>query len=367
MTTTTIRDYAFNIQPRSITVHFYNGDDFVWPENHPSFEQAKKAIKDGKTSDELRKLMDVKARVEAALAPLTSAGSNITVTRDGVFFKGEEIHMTVTDRIMAHTAEGLPVDPLVKFLDKLLTGNQSRDAVLSLYDFLEANNIPITEDGDFIVYKKVRNDYKDIHSGTMDNTPGQKLRIPAWQVEADRSKTCAKGLHVCARHYLPNFGSGYGNRVVICKVNPADVIAVPPDYNNSKMRVCAYEVVGELSDEQKADIFDNVKIVRPGDFSDTIKWDDSWGDDNEAEFGDDHDDYNNEDEYDDPYYEDDEPFDNDDDEAIQEIKYSWNAENKVFETELPLPPTPAPAVSYDVPSTEPKAERRWNKGWFNGS
>jgi hypothetical protein len=344
----TTRDYAFNIQPRSITIHFLNGDDFVWPDSHPCFAQAKQAIKDGKTADDLRKLMDVQKRIEAALSPVTTAqNSNITVTRDGVFFRGEEIHMTVTERIIAHTAEGLPVDPLVKFLDKLLSGNQSRDAVLSLYDFLEANNIPITEDGDFIVYKKVRSDYKDIHSGTFDNSPGQKLRIPAWQVESDRSVTCAKGLHVCARHYLPNFGNGSGSRVVICKVNPADVVAVPPDYNNSKMRVCAYEVVGELNDQQKADIFDNAKIVRPGDFSGDITWDDSWSDYYENDSVDyDDADYN---EYDDSF----EPFP--------------ETEEYDIDDEEALPPTPAPASSYSIPTTEPVIEHRWSKGWFSGN
>lgn len=100
----------------------------------------------------------------------------------------------------------------------------------------------------------------DIHSGTMDNSVGKKLRIDPWQVEANRDVTCAKGLHVCSRSYLPHFG-GSGSRVVICKVNPADVVAVPNDYNNAKMRVCAYEVIGELNDVQKAAIFDQQRVL----------------------------------------------------------------------------------------------------------
>jgi hypothetical protein len=34
---------------------------------------------------------------------------------------------------------------------------------------------------------------------------------------------------------------------MICKVNPADVVAIPNDYNNTKMRVWTYEVVGEVT------------------------------------------------------------------------------------------------------------------------
>lgn len=310
-------DYAWNIQPRSVTVHFSNGDDFVWPENHPNLTKVRDAIKARAPADELRALMDVVSTIKAALSPVAKTGTGITVTRDGVFYGGEEIHMSVTERIIQHASEGLPIEPLCNFLEKLLGGNQRREAVLSLYDFLEANNIPITEDGDFITYKKVRNDYKDIHSGTFDNSVGAKPRVAAWQVEADRDQTCAKGLHVCSRAYLPNFGNGPGNRVVICKVNPADVVAVPRDYNNSKMRVCGYEVIGELNDKQKADIFDNVKIVRPGDFSDAVTWDESWAKDDDEAMDEDNDCYdcgNSEDDCEcysgsenDPFREEDEP------------------------------------------------------------
>ena len=34
------------------------------------------------------------------------------------------------------------------------------------------------------------------------------------------------------------------------KVNPADVVSIPTDYNNTKARVCQYEVIGELTHEE---------------------------------------------------------------------------------------------------------------------
>ena len=43
--------------------------------------------------------------------------------------------------------------------------------------------------------------------------------------------------------YLASFG---GERTVIVKINPRDVISIPSDYNNSKGRACRYEVIGEL-------------------------------------------------------------------------------------------------------------------------
>ena len=33
---------------------------------------------------------------------------------------------------------------------------------------------------------------------------------------------------------------------MILKINPADVVSIPTDYNASKGRACRYEVIGEL-------------------------------------------------------------------------------------------------------------------------
>lgn len=266
-----MRDYAYNVQPMSITIHFADGDSFVWPSTHIRFAEVRQAIKDGAEGEVIKKMMDTVNELALALAD-SSIKNEVVVTREGVYFRGELLHMTITERILAFIKEDFPVDPLILFLGKLVQ-NPFREAVLSLYDFLEANRIPITPDGDFLVYKRVRGDYLDIHSGTMSNHVGAKLRIPAWQVELNRDITCAKGLHVCSREYLPHFGNSSGNRVVICKVSPADVVSVPADYNNAKMRVCAYEVVGELNDSQKADIFDNAALVNVGaDFSGDVTW-----------------------------------------------------------------------------------------------
>jgi hypothetical protein len=283
--------YGCIVGQKGITVHFSNGDDFTWPEGHVNFVQVREAIKSNAGETVLRGLMDVVGNLQKQLDAEPALVGHVQVSRDGVYWHGRPIHMTICDRIMAFNSEGMPIASLVAFLDKLLT-NQRREAVMSLYDFLEANTVPITEDGDFIVYKKVRNDYKDIHSGTFDNSVGQKPRIPHWEVDPDRDNTCSKGLHVCARHYLASFGSsGSGDRVMVCKVNPADVVAVPRDYNNSKMRVAGYEVIGELKDEERAKILDQSKILRPGDHTEDVTWGENFTEE-EEESADDYQDYN---------------------------------------------------------------------------
>ena len=38
---------------------------------------------------------------------------------------------------------------------------------------------------------------------------------------------------------------------MLVKVDPADVVSIPVDYNNTKMRCCRYEVIGEYENYAK--------------------------------------------------------------------------------------------------------------------
>jgi hypothetical protein len=128
--------------------------------------------------------------------------------------------------------------------------NPSKRAVEELYTFLEKGNLPLTPDGYFLAYKKVQHDFKDIHSGTMDNSPGKIVEMERNAVDDNMHNTCSTVLHFCAKEYLPHFGNRASgkkaDRVVILKINPADVVSIPADYNSTKGRACRYEVIGEL-------------------------------------------------------------------------------------------------------------------------
>jgi hypothetical protein len=129
--------------------------------------------------------------------------------------------------------------------------NPSFRAVSELYDFLEASQLPITEDGCFLAYKRIRSDYTDVHSGSFDNSIGQVVSMPRNEVDEDKDRTCSAGLHFCSRAYLPHF---CGDRIVVLKINPADVVAIPSDYNNAKGRACRYEVIQELEAQEPAEL-----------------------------------------------------------------------------------------------------------------
>jgi len=174
--------------------------------------------------------------------------------KDGVIlFQGEVIHNTLTERVIKFMQEDLPFKPLLNFLINLMD-NPSKRAVNELYTFLDVGKLPITEDGYFLAFKNVRADYRDIHSGTFNNSVGSVCSMKRNSVCDDKDQTCSTGLHFCSIDYLPNFRDSNGGKTMILKINPADVVSIPADYNNTKGRTCKYEVIGEYTDNWREKI-----------------------------------------------------------------------------------------------------------------
>ena len=173
---------------------------------------------------------------------LNYGAGNIAVQGEKLFWKGTEMHGAIVNRMIEMLQTGFPIEPLANFMENMMQ-NPSYRAVNELYGFLEKNRLPITSDGHFLAYKKVREDYKDVYSGTMDNSVGKFVEMERNQVNDDKNQTCSAGLHFCSESYLSHFG---GERTVIVKINPRDVVSIPTDYNNAKGRACRYEVIGEV-------------------------------------------------------------------------------------------------------------------------
>lgn len=236
--TTTTKKFATLVTKNSVTVN-YDGETHVVLAGTPAYDQAIAAIKEGRQED-LPTIMSKAKHIE-------KASSGTFLVRDGKVLVDGNIPVSplLGDRIIEHSEEGLPFEPLVNFARKL-NGNPSYRSIQQLFAFLERNHHPITEDGNFIAYKKVRRRddgaLVDIHSGTFVNDPGSMCEMPRNQVDEDPTVTCSHGLHVANWDYAQNHFGNSDDPMVEVEVNPADVVAVPTDYDQSKMRVCRYKV-----------------------------------------------------------------------------------------------------------------------------
>lgn len=230
----------FIITNHGVTVFLDDGQQSI-DETHPNFEDVIDAIRD-EDVDEIRELINISRSIERWSQGL------VTVIAGEVFYCGDVVNNVVTDRILDLMSIGFKPKSLAAFLTNV-KNNPSYAAVEELYLFLEHNDIVLTEDGCFLAYKRVRDNYTDLHTGTFDNSVGATVKMMRNEVDDNRDRTCSRGLHFCASHYLPSFGGYSGNKIVVVKVNPADVVAIPNDYNNAKGRTWKYTVVAEVDSE----------------------------------------------------------------------------------------------------------------------
>ena len=234
-----------------------NARPFSVAADHPKFNRLVELIKKGilgedgvtyrkATGDDLQNTLEEERRaIEAAIHAADGKLSESLSIQDGILrYNNIALDNYVAKKLTTMVREGFLVNnPLIPFIEKLMK-NPSRRAVHDLYPFLEHGKNSIDEEGNFIAFKAVRKNFTDIHTGTFDNSIGQTVEIPRWEVDEDPDKTCSHGLHVCSFEYLPHFAHADGH-IIIVKVSPEDVVAIPRDYNNTKMRVCRYEVIGE--------------------------------------------------------------------------------------------------------------------------
>jgi len=219
-----------------------DGKTLVVPKDHISYATIVQYLKAG----------DYEMAVKAADAAQTIndfGQGQVYVLNGVVYWNDKQLDNSLTKRILSMVREGYDVNPMLKFLENLMQNPSSR-AINELYRFLECNNLPITTDGHFLAYKNVDHNYKDKYSGTFDNSIGSVCEMERNQVMDDPNQTCSAGLHFCSIEYL-NSAWGHNGHTMIIKINPADVVSIPVDYNNSKGRCCRYEVVLEHMDKEK--------------------------------------------------------------------------------------------------------------------
>ena len=226
-----MQKFPYTISAESITV-VCQGKPHTVRKGAANFDKLKKAL----VAEQWGKVPDL---LSVAKTVQSWAKGKFKVEGDRVFYGGEAIPTDLDSRILAMAANGEDPTPLCRFWERLQK-NPSYRSVKQLFQFLQNVGIPITEDGCFLAYKGVKEDFKDVHSGQFDNKPGAINEMPRNKISDDPQLACHEGFHVGDLSYA----KGFGPRVVICKVDPEHVVCVPYDESQRKMRVCRYEVTG---------------------------------------------------------------------------------------------------------------------------
>lgn len=221
--------------------------------DHPNFQPAVQAL----ASNDAAALLAA-ASPASAMRAWGGAHDKFRVEGGTILYDGQPLPDVLTREAMLMLRHGYPAEPLFKFIDKLGL-NPRPESREELLGFIRVNSMLLTPDGDLLAYKGVTGDFKDTHTRSIDNSIGTAHRMPREEVDDRRGVTCSRGFHVSSQAYA----KGYGDRLVLVKVDPRDVVSVPADYREQKMRVCAYEVVAELPKRDTTVAPPEVKVLDP--------------------------------------------------------------------------------------------------------
>lgn len=235
---------SFTIGKSSMSL-FLDGQFYTIDNSHINYQTIREELM--KPADE-RDLERIRANITVRKAIEIMTSGRVTVMSDSILYDGNAIDNYMTRRMLDLLAEGCDITPWVKFMDNVFL-NPAEYARGELYEWMERAEMPMTDDGCFLAFKKIRGDYTDCHTGMFDHTPGTILEMDRAACDPVRTNQCSTGFHFCSVGYLREFS---GQRVVVVKINPRDVTAIPNDYSFTKGRCCRYEVVAELTKESAA-------------------------------------------------------------------------------------------------------------------
>lgn len=234
-----------------ITVILPNGQPKTTIEGDGNYEAVLQAIRD-RDWDVIPDLLDPKAAI------YNFSDGKFEVVGGVVHVEGKPVPDGLSKKIIAFAKENLPYKPLLNFWNKL-NNNPSFHVKNSLFEFLERNEYPITEDGDIIAYKGVKEDWSDCRTGKIFNYIGTTVSMPRNEVDDSPEKSCSYGFH-CSNF---TFAWSYGNNghMIMVSVNPENVVSMPNAYNFTKMRICEYTVLSEVTKEEKGNLYRDPSAV----------------------------------------------------------------------------------------------------------
>ena len=242
----------------SITVFYSNGDVDTVPDNHTNFVSIKaafKAIAAGASSagvdhDEayIRSLVHF---ADSIAAELTAVSDRFALSGNRITFDGQKLRKGISKHIVRmYRAGDDNWKAVVRFLQRLSL-NPSESARENAFAYLDRHDITITPDGQLILYKGVKTDAGSIHHGaayvngvahhgSIPNPVGAVITMPRDMVNPDRMTGCSHGLHAGTWSYASSFAQGMTLKVL---VHPRDIVSVPEDCNEQKVRVSRYRVL----------------------------------------------------------------------------------------------------------------------------
>lgn len=246
------------ITPAGANIHIPGKGMKAIPKSSPVYSDVIAVLMDGEGESEDQQLDDnekihrILRLIDRGECLRNSSNGQFEVIDGNIKIEGEFVPQIIAKRIIEFMNLNYSYSPLVEFW-KRLRNNPSERSRTELLNFLEHNGIPITPDGYFVAYKYVDRNFNSVHDSRYKNHPGNEPNMKREDCDDDPSRTCSRGLHVATWEYAKG-----GTVIVAVKVDPVDVVAIPYDYNGTKMRTCRYRVLEHITGEFVEPRYDTV-------------------------------------------------------------------------------------------------------------
>lgn len=239
---------------------FINGEMYSATDSHPNFRRIQDMCEAGDES--VIDFFDISHTAQERFRRLSE---RVSIANGKIYFDGEEVNNALTDQVVRFINDGVnDFEPLVLFFEKV-QNNPNPHSREQLYRWLANRNFTINPDGNIIAYKGVAVRNRDeagaeyfsishgkatvdgvVHNGAIPNPIGAVVEMPRSDVQHNPAIGCHTGLHCGTWNYASGFARG---AVLTVEVNPRDVVSVPTDCEDQKVRVCRYTVVGVTESE----------------------------------------------------------------------------------------------------------------------
>lgn len=223
---------------------------YIADSTHPMWDK----ILAGVTADDV-KVLGLFHLAEAAQRSMLS--ERVGVANGKLYFDGDEVNDVLAQHIVETLAADQNPNVHVRLLENIQQ-NPNPESRQLLFRFLATHKFTITTAGNIVGYKGVdaaltngkrwkstragiaivNGVYQD--KGSVYQDVGDVVEMPRSKVTFDPNDACSSGLHVGNWGYVKEYFSHHP--VLRVEVNPRDVVSVPHDANDSKMRVCRYVV-----------------------------------------------------------------------------------------------------------------------------
>lgn len=237
---------------------------YTFGRDHKCYDKLIAAIRaydDGDLSAvaEIPRLINVTWAVE----DYVSESEDLKVVRGQLFFQGVLLqHFSFVDRLLKQMEMELPVDRLVKFIERLLKNPNAYHIADALFEFMsrgdDACHLPIYPDGRLMTFKRVKPDgtpfwgdanftqryipleekyaddiirlrnegmSEDGITEWLQGQPGHIVHKPRLVCDTGHSQACSDGLHSGRFDYLKHFHWHEDGINMACAIDPQDILS----------------------------------------------------------------------------------------------------------------------------------------------